>query len=252
MSPSFTVTASSFCIFHCTSLIISQRNGGLPECNLSDRCPADSSFLQPAAISSPTAGGGQAPAPTGMLSSPKGAQRENWVDKEFIFSFFQDSSGPACVPKLACWWTYLCKKARAAAWCTSLATVGNHILVIFRWPLEDRVHEPRAENLCGLSWNQRDLSKSYAEKSQELESWSQSWWLIAGLYSFGSAGPRCSGARMMPGSPSQPCCHRLCHQRGSLAGLWPQTPLTDWWQLKPAAIWLWESQIIKLPVIGFI
>lgn len=173
MSPSFTVTASSFCIFHCTSLIISQRNGGLPECNLSDKCPADSSFLQPAAISSLTAGGGQAPAPTGMLSSPKGAQRENWVDKEFIFFFFQDSSGPACVPKLACWWTYLCKKARAAAWCTSLATVGNHILVIFRWPLEDRVHEPRAENLCGLSWNQRDLSKSYAEKSQELESWSQ-------------------------------------------------------------------------------
>lgn len=42
----------------------------------------------------------------------------------------------------------------------------------------------------------------------------------------------------------QPCCH----QRGASAGLWSQTPLTDCWWLKPAAVWLSESQIIKLPV----
>lgn len=39
-------------------------------------------------------------------------------------------------------------------------------------------------------------------KGKNLRADLQLWWLTAGLYSFGSAAPGCSGAQGMPASPS--------------------------------------------------
>lgn len=186
--------------------------------------------------------GGWAPAPTGLLCSPKGTQWGNGVDKEFIFLFSRTAlAQPVSLGWLA---DQLCQKPRA--WCISLATMGNRIWVIFLWPLEEKGHQPQAEKLCELGWNQHNLSKSCAENSQGLESWCQIVMVHCWLVLFWQCCCRLQWSPEDARLSSQPCCHQ--HQWALGRAMIPHT--TDWWWLKPAAVWLWENQIIKLPVTG--
>lgn len=63
-----------------------------------------------------------------MHISLKRAWWGDQTDKVFIFLFFQDSFSPDYLPKQACWWTCLCRKATRVSWYTNFAIIRNHIL----------------------------------------------------------------------------------------------------------------------------
>lgn len=147
---------------------------------------------------------------------------EKWAWQRISLPFFQDSSGPPCVPRLA--------------WCISSATMGKHILVIFLWPLEEKGH--KLKNFVNWAEISRTWAKAVQRKAKNLRADLKLWWLTAGLCSFGS------GAQRMPGCPPS-------HAATSV-GPWQDSDLTHWLTVmaEPAAVWLGESQIIKLPVKG--
>lgn len=187
--------------------------------------------------------GGRAPAPTGVLSSLKGAQRGNWPDKQFTFLFFQDSSGPACVPRLACYERVCARKQEQQPGASELSYNGKpHIGDI---SLTLRRQRPWTTSWKPL-WT--GLKSAWLEQKLRREK-PRIWELLS----------NCNGSRLastvvaaLPQAAVEP--------QGCQAVLPAMLPpalhlgralisdTTDW--LKPAVVWLWESQIIKPPVIG--
>lgn len=170
---------------------------------------------------------------------PQGCSVRKWGWQGIYLPFFHDSSGPACVPRLACWSTLQESKSSSLVHQLSYSGkphIGGISLTLRRqrsWTTSWKILWTGLK----LAWLEQKLCR---EKPK-------TWRLMSNCDGSLLA---CALLAVLLHAAVEPrgCQAVLPAVCGSLAVLWSQTPLTDWWWLKAAAVWLWESQIIKLPV----
>lgn len=174
---------------------------------------------------------------------------------KYLFSFFfQDSFSPDYLPKQACWWTCLCRKATRVSWYTNFAIIGNHILGYVSLTL-------RRKSPWTTTWKTLWTGlKSALLKQKQCREKPRPWDLISNFdgsllactllatLPHAAVEPR-QCQPVLPSQAFQPRCHHYLPPAWVL-GMTLTSNITDYKWNKLHVNWLWESRIINLPVVG--